>query len=616
VNREHFRAFLWLRWRLRVNQFRKAGAVNAVFFAIFMALAGVAAVGLFVAGVLVGLFALPHASPMVRLLVWDGLVIAFLFCWMIGLLTEVQRAEGLALDKFLHLPVSVSGAFVINYLSSLFSITLMAFVPGMVGLALGQLFSEGPAMLLAFPLLAAFVFALTAITYQFQGWLASLMSNPRRRRTVIVIVTGAVILLAQAPNLINVFRPWEKPAQQFQWKIDQETENNRQLSAKEVSYEQYTKRQQEINEEYQRRHEETNRQVGEQVDRTSRLLNTVLPPGWLPLGAAGLADGQMLAAVLGTLAFGLIGTASLWRAYRTTVRLYTGQFATGERRATTPAEAAAEAAADADLTRVRFLEWRLPWVSEHASAVAVAAFRSLLRAPEAKMSLLAPIIMVVVFGGIAASGGGNPPAVLRPLLAFGAAAGVLLIGGAQLIGNQFGYDRAGFRAYVLSPVPRREILLGKNLAVAPLAVGMGTVLLLLVGIVFPMRIDYYPAALAQLVSAYVIFCALANGLSILAPMPMKAGTLQAAEIKLVPVVLQMVFLMILPLVLVPVLVPYGLETLLDQLDVVHGLPISLVLSLGVLGLVVYLYGKLLTVEGAWLSAREQKILEVVTSKAE
>src|SRR5689334_10273022 len=211
-----------------------------------MALAGVAAVGLFVAGVLVGLFALPHASPMVRLLVWDGVVVAFLFCWMIGLLTEVQRAEGLALDKFLHLPVSVSGAFVINYLSSLFSITLMAFVPGMVGPALGQLFSEGPAMLLAFPLLAAFVFALTAITYQFQGWLASLMSNPRRRRTVLVIVTGAVILLAQAPNLINVFRPWEKPAQQFQWKIDQETENNCQLSAKEVSYEQYTKRQQEM----------------------------------------------------------------------------------------------------------------------------------------------------------------------------------------------------------------------------------------------------------------------------------------------------------------------------------------------------------------------------------
>ncbi|MBO0701287.1 MAG: hypothetical protein J2P46_23015, partial [Zavarzinella sp.] len=347
-----------------------------------------------------------------------------------------------------------------------------------------------------------------------------------------------------------------------------------------------------------------------------RLLNTVLPPGWLPLGAAGLADAAVLPALLGTLGFGLIGTASLWRAYRTTIKLYTGQFATGERRTTTAAEMAAEAAADADPTRVRFLERRLPWVSEHASAVALAGFRSILRAPEAKMSLIAPLIMVVVFGGVAASGAGTPPAALRPLIAFGTAAGVLLIAGAQLIGNQFGYDRAGFRAYVLSPVPRREILLGKNLAVAPLAVGMGTVLLLIAGIVYPMRIDHYPAALAQLLSAYLVFCVLANGLSILAPMPMKAGTLQAAEVKLVPVVLQMVFLMILPLVLVPVLLPYGLEILLDQLDVVHGLPISLVLSLGVLALVVFLYGKLLTAEGAWLSAREQKILEVVTSKAE
>ncbi len=54
------------------------------------------------------------------LLVWDGLVLAFLFFWLIGLLLELQRSEVLSLDKFLHLPVSLRGAFLINYLSCVF----------------------------------------------------------------------------------------------------------------------------------------------------------------------------------------------------------------------------------------------------------------------------------------------------------------------------------------------------------------------------------------------------------------------------------------------------------------------------------------------------------------
>ena len=61
---------------------------------------------------------------MARLLTWDGIVLAFLFIWMIGLITELQRTEALSLDKFLHLPVSPIGAFLINYLSSLFSVSL------------------------------------------------------------------------------------------------------------------------------------------------------------------------------------------------------------------------------------------------------------------------------------------------------------------------------------------------------------------------------------------------------------------------------------------------------------------------------------------------------------
>jgi hypothetical protein len=209
-----------------------------------------------------------------------------------------------------------------------------------------------------------------------------------------------------------------------------------------------------------------------------------------------------------------------------------------------------------------------------------------------------------------------PPAEIRPLMAFGVAAMVLLVSGVQLIGNQFGYDRAGFRAYVLSPLPRREILLGKNLAVAPVGLGLAAASLLVIGAVFPMRADHYPAVLAQLLTAYLIFCMLANALSIMAPIPLAAGSLQPASIKAVPVLLQMVFLMVMPLAIAPVLVPYGVEILLDKLDVISGVPISLPLSMVLLALVLLVYRKVVGWEGSWLAVREQKILEVVTSKAE
>ena len=69
------------------------------------------------------------------------------------------------------------------------------------------------------------------------------------------------------------------------------------------------------------------------------------------------------------------------------------------------------------------------------------------------MAFLAPFIMVVVFGGDRSPAAVDPPAALRPLMAFGAGAMMLLVAGLQLVGNQFGYDRAGFRAYVLVPGP-------------------------------------------------------------------------------------------------------------------------------------------------------------------
>jgi ABC-2 type transport system permease protein len=217
--------------------------------------------------------------------------------------------------------------------------------------------------------------------------------------------------------------------------------------------------------------------------------------------------------------------------------------------------------------------------------------------------------------GIILSTDASPGRGLRPLIAIGSAS-VMLLSAIQLIGNQFGYDRAGFRAFVLAPIPRREILIGKNLAVAPLAVGMGILLALVVGCVYPMRPDHYVAVIVQLVASFFLFCLMANALSILAPMAIASGAMKASDVKIVPVLLQFVVLMVMPFAFIPALLPIGVEALLNELDVLRGWPVSLALSLIFLVISFFFYRAMIRVEGDWLAAREQKVLEVVTSKSE
>jgi ABC-2 type transport system permease protein len=613
VNPQHFRAYCWLQWRLRINQLKRGGIANVVVLAILAAGAVLLSLGLFAMFVLIGVFALPEASPTVLMYIWDGVVVAFLFFWTIGLLADLQRSEALSLDKFLHLPVSLSGAFILNYLASLLSLTLVLFLPAMIGLLLGSVISHGPAMLLLVPLLAAFLLMVTALTYQFQGWLASLMVNKRRRRTVIVLLTSGFILLAQLPNLINFVQPWPKSPEGF---VNEHAEKLRELQAGKISGEEFQK----WNDETLRKHRQENLQTLHHVEDVARIANVFLPPGWLPYGAKAAAEGNHLPVLLGMLGMGSLGAASLWRAYRTTVRLYMGQFTAGAKQAPLPeavrsSQAAATPAAAKTGKRSRLLERRLPWLSEEAATIALGSFQSLLRAPEAKMLLLTPLIMVLIFGGIFMRHSMDLPIAVRPLLPF-AAMGMVLLTMVQLVGNQFGFDRGGFRVFVLCPARRRDILLGKNLAVAPFAFTMGAAALILLQIVYPMPIDYFLAIVPQFISMYLLFCLLANCLSIIAPMAIASGTLKPANAKMIPVLLNIAFMFLFPIVIAPTLVPLGVEVVLETLGWLHGLPVCLALSVLECVAVVFAFRWLVGWQGAWLQSRELRILELVTTKVE
>jgi ABC-2 type transport system permease protein len=616
VNWHHLLAFLWLRWRLRVNQVKKAGVFNTLVTAIFAVSLIPAALGMFIGAFLAGLLAMPlvpeeYLSAAI-LGIWDVVIVGFLFVWAVGVLAELQRADALSLDKFLHLPVSLSSAFLINYVSSLFSINLLIFVPLMLGFTLGLVGSQGPGLLLLLPLLAAFLLAVTAATYQFQGWLASLMVNKRRRQTIIVLLTLGFLVLTQLPNLANMMHLWgSQPTHNpFDHRNGEWVALDASLHAGKLTPQEYQDAQAKLTKKLQDQAREHEREAVAAAVSIGRLVNLVLPPGWLALGGMDLISGRVLPAILGSLGLTLIGSACLWRSYRTTMRLYTGQFTAGTPKPATVPTAPKPKVAEGAL----FVARELPWVPEQAAAIAVSGFRSLLRAPEAKMLLLTPIIMLVAFGGGLLAKHGDVPEPARFLMVVGAM-GMILTSMLQFIGNQFGFDRAGFRVFVLSPARRQDILLGKNLAVAPLALGMGLVMAILIEIIYPMGPDYFLASLVHIVAMFFLFCTLANWMSILSPTAINPGTMKMANPSFVPVLLVFLFMFVMMLAFLPTLLPLGIAALLYWWGCPAWVPLCLPLTLLMCATVLFLYRLALPWQGRVLQAREQNILMVVTTKA-
>jgi hypothetical protein len=200
---------------------------------------------------------------------------------------------------------------------------------------------------------------------------------------------------------------------------------------------------------------------------------------------------------------------------------------------------------------------------------------------------------------------------LRPLLST-AGFVMVLVGLSQLTTNLFGFDRDGFRVFVLGPVARRDVLLGKNLALLPMALAIGLPVLVLIQVLTPMRADHFVATLVQMSSLYLVFCLVGNTVSVMAPTPIKPGSLQPVRPKGIVWLFHLGSFFALPMVLGPLLLPVGVEALLAWLGY-DRIPAYLILACLEVVVVAFLYRWILGLQGRLLQAREQRILEIVTS---
>jgi len=558
---DQWRTILWLRWRLTRNQWSRFGAINeaaGIVLILFLA-AGIG--GACFGGLLLGLALPTKLSPMVLLFVWDGIVLMFLFFWSIGLLTELQRSESLDLTRLMHLPISLRGVFLFNYLASWFTPSILIALPGCLCLIAGLAIARGPMMLWLAPVVLGFFVLVTSWTYLLRGWLASLMSNPKHRRTVIVAATLIFVGLAQLPNLYI------------------------QATIPGSSHPRGSK--------------------GPAIPAWFNASHNYFPPFWVARAARSLTERKISPALLATCGFFALGGLGLFRAYRGTLRYYRG-VETG-----TPADAQK---AGPIAPPGRFLELGIPGIPEPAAAVALATLRSHLRAPEVKMALFSQVLMTGIFGMMLVRPG-SAFAEFKPALG-GIIVIFTLLGGSQLLFNQFGYDRDGYRAYVLAPISRRDLLLGKNLATFPFVT---LVCLLILGLALGFGLigpSTFLASTLMLAVGFLVYAVLGNGLSIIAPYRVAQGSLKAT--KPPPKVMLTMFLGLLvsPFAALAILSPFGLELLCRQMKWLVGVPVQLLASALLLPLAGAIYLASLGPLGRLLQKREQRILLAVTRETD
>lgn len=583
MNWPQLKTILWLRWRLTRNQWAKGGGIGGALAAIVAVVTLLMSAGGLLGGFAAGAFGLRTADPFVIMVVWLALTAGFLFFWIVGLITDLQRSESIDLQRLMHLPVQLGQIFTVNYVASLLAVSVFLYVPAAIGLSAGLAVSRGPRMLLMIPLALSMVFMITALTYLLRGWLATLMSNPRRRRAIVMALTMGLILIFQAPNIyFNVIRRDERK--------ERKSETSDQRKARQA----------------------------QELSELKGLLQwqVAVPPLWVSGASLPLTEGRPLPAALGLIGCAGIGVLGLRRAYRGTLRFYQGD--SGSRAAAAPATVpvARPRARDATGARTALVERVLPGVPEQSAAIGAATFQAMLRAPEIKMQWgTSFLIMLIVGGPILFRSAAKIPGWAGPFIA----TGVVVFQMFTMIGfvaNQFGFDRDGFRAYVLSPVERWKILLGKNLASFPVAAIFAVVLMSVLAWWLRLSPLTYAATLLQLVVAVTCAAIAGNLMSILVPYRINPGSMKPSKMPPLATVVFILSQMLLPLALTPTLLAPLAGFLLERWGYAPAALVNFVISLVMAALFVFIYWRSLAPTGRLLHRREAKILQTVSEAVE
>lgn len=466
MNWKQLTGLIQLRYRLTRNQIAKGGSINEALITVAFIFLIFFAVSSFIGTALGGAFLLRELSPSQIILIWNIATLVFIGSSIFEFANRVQQNDAVEIDRLLHLPMTFGSAFLLNYVSSLFSVNMLMLAPTIAGLSLAMPIAKGWPAVVAIPLSLSFLFVVTALMYQLRGWFAELAKNKRIKGWIMIVIPLALI------GLIT-----------------------------------------------------TMAEIAE--SSTIRMFVNEIPIGFLSSGVDDAnRNGNLLPGIIGSLCMVAIGSASLYLAYRKAMKKYTGADVTTRN---------SDKQASANWEQSRQFN-KLPWTSKQETAVAIAGLTSLRRAPEMLAALL-PIGAAILLGApylIGMEGFPVSPFIqdrLPLVVVF-----LTLIGFPAFLFSTFSYDRDGFRAYVLSPLPRETILHGKNLAIGiPTIIG-GWVILLILQIFLPVNLMWFLGAVIQVPASFLLLCLFGHVVSIFAPIGFKRGSMQPVNLKIIPAV--------------------------------------------------------------------------------
>lgn len=631
MSARRLKAIFLLRWQLSRNAFRRTGAFSAAVYVVLRVLFLLGAVGGTIGAFFLGKSAVLAANPDRILWLVNGAISVFLFFWLIGLLAELQRSDSLDHRRLAHLPISLKEMFLFNYAVSHWTPSCLLFLSISAGFVVGTMLRFGGRMALIFGLLVLMILAISSWTYTLRGWLSKLMLNERRRRSLIVWMTGAIILITQVPNLLfnnslfgfRAVAETERIERRLTFDIEyaerrlkdiKETAKNAGNSLSEEELQLASPQSEAWRQQNLRRHQERLREARERLHKTLRAYQTSLqenapgdwriqpetalsifqsafPPLWPASAAASIArneHGQYKRAFWIALELAGLCCLALIRAFRA----IQSEFQMPSPRSKLPPGRKETSAKNSGKTKPikNWLERNLLGLSNPTAAVAWGTLRCLTRMPEAKMALLVPIFLLVVFGALYFDdlASSKPDAFVRFL-----PSSILFLsfmGSLPFFTNAFGFDRSGFCALVLSPVPRSEILLGKNLALLPPFLQALTLCLLL-----------------------ILF---GNLLSIKAPYRPKPGSLQPVQTKSgASALMNTLFPFLFLLLLIPATLPLLVEELSRWIPF-FSFPWNITLAALSSLAVALVYRQSLHSMGNLLASREQEILRIVTEQVD
>lgn len=255
--------------------------------------------------------------------------------------------------------------------------------------------------------------------------------------------------------------------------------------------------------------------------------------------------------------------------------------------------------------------WEIPLVSPALAAILEKELRYISRNAQVRMMAFMPLILIIVrlmnrrhFNSQSVSGGSSLASDFFTyghglMVTSGVLYAFLVLSG--LFCNQFAFEEAGMRSFVLSPMNRKTILIGKNLATAMVALILSAGLLIINHLVFR---DVTPEALLFAGLSFLIFAAMlsvmGNWFSIRFPKAMKFGKRSNVSGVVGILLIPMIGLLTLP-PLAAVAVGFVARSLIVEY-----------VTLGVLAAVsIGFYLLIIASQGEALERRELEILEVV-----